>query len=233
MLETPLPPRGKRPAVQARAEHTRLEILEVAERLFAENGYEAVSLRQIAAEAGKSNNNIVQYHFETKDNLLKALMSWRVHQMESARQAMLEQAEAQGMTGDIRTLLGILCLPLLDIYNKDGHRRFPKVLGEYLFRIWPRLKIHPADEDPASVPALSRTINLMHQRLRYIPKDIIRMRSSSCLGMFINNISRIDSQEMLEALPVSKAIQISETFEMMVAAMNAPLGVELAKSLEK
>ena len=51
----------------------RQQLLEVAERLFAKQGYEAVSIRQLAAEAGV-NIAMVSYYFESKENLFKTLL---------------------------------------------------------------------------------------------------------------------------------------------------------------
>ena len=51
---------------------TREKIISAAEQLFAEIGFDAVSLRQIAAVAGQRNTNVVRYHFGNKEGLLKA-----------------------------------------------------------------------------------------------------------------------------------------------------------------
>lgn len=54
----------------------RTRILEVAERLFAEHGFEAVSMRDIADAAGVS-VALLTYHFATKDNLYRTLFERR------------------------------------------------------------------------------------------------------------------------------------------------------------
>lgn len=51
----------------------RLQLLDVAERLFAKNGYEAVSIRQLASEAGM-NVAMVSYYFGSKEKLFEALL---------------------------------------------------------------------------------------------------------------------------------------------------------------
>lgn len=48
-------------------------LLEVAERLFAQHGFEAVSIRKLAAEA-RMNIAMVSYYFQSKDNLLEHLI---------------------------------------------------------------------------------------------------------------------------------------------------------------
>jgi AcrR family transcriptional regulator len=51
----------------------RQHLLEVAERLFAQQGYEAVSIRQLAAEADV-NIAMVSYYFGSKEKLFEALL---------------------------------------------------------------------------------------------------------------------------------------------------------------
>jgi len=53
---------------QEQKKQTREQILDAAARVFARAGFEAASLADIAGEAGVK-KALVQYHFETKDNL--------------------------------------------------------------------------------------------------------------------------------------------------------------------
>ncbi len=57
----------------AQAEQTRAQILETAQRLFAEQGYDATSLQMIADELGLT-KAAVYYHFRAKNDLLHAAM---------------------------------------------------------------------------------------------------------------------------------------------------------------
>jgi len=57
----------------AQAERTRQQILETAQRLFAELGYDATSLQMIADEMGLT-KAAVYYHFRAKNELLHAAM---------------------------------------------------------------------------------------------------------------------------------------------------------------
>lgn len=52
----------------------RKALLEVAERLFAEHGFEAVSIRQLAQEAGV-NLAMVSYYFGSKEGLFQELLA--------------------------------------------------------------------------------------------------------------------------------------------------------------
>ena len=52
---------------------TRQRLIESAARLFAQNGYAASSVAAIGAEAGVS-RGLVNFHFRTKENLLRAVI---------------------------------------------------------------------------------------------------------------------------------------------------------------
>src|SRR5579859_2251157 len=72
---------------------TKQKIMDTAEKLFAEKGYDATSLRQVIAEAGV-NLAAVHYHFGSKEELLDALVLRRVAPVNTARIAMLDQLDA-------------------------------------------------------------------------------------------------------------------------------------------
>lgn len=72
MIE-PHAPGRRRLAVQARGEDTRRRILESALDLFAAQGYEGASTRQIAEGAGV-NLPAIQYYFGNKEGLYRAII---------------------------------------------------------------------------------------------------------------------------------------------------------------
>src|ERR1700744_1693083 len=71
----------------ARAEQTRQHILETAQRLFADLGYDATSLQMIADEL-KLTKAAVDYHFHAKSDILHAVMLPGIRRM----QALLDEA---------------------------------------------------------------------------------------------------------------------------------------------
>lgn len=73
---------------------TKSRILDAAERLFAERGIAATSLRVITAAAG-ANLAAVNYHFQSKDTLVDAVYSRRLEPANQERIAMLDAREAR------------------------------------------------------------------------------------------------------------------------------------------
>ncbi|PZU87794.1 MAG: TetR family transcriptional regulator [Chelatococcus sp.] len=87
------------------AHETRQHIVEIADRLFYERGYEATSFADIARDAGLSRGNFY-YHFKTKDEILGAVIQRRL----AVTRAMLNSWEqnAEAPADRIRSFIRIL-----------------------------------------------------------------------------------------------------------------------------
>ncbi|MDI6749383.1 MAG: TetR/AcrR family transcriptional regulator [Rhodocyclaceae bacterium] len=73
---------------------TRERILDVAERLFMEYGFDGTSMRQITGEAGV-NLAAVNYHFGSKEALLQAVFRRRLACLNEERLRVLDRLEAE------------------------------------------------------------------------------------------------------------------------------------------
>lgn len=91
-----------------------LQILQVAERLYAEQGVDAVSVRQISREAGQKNHSAVQYHFGSARGLLEAILDFRMIPLNARRQRLLDHWESQENPDDIAGLVQTLVEPLTE-----------------------------------------------------------------------------------------------------------------------
>lgn len=91
--------------VEAPALSTEERLLTVAERLFAEHGIDAVSVRAITIEA-EANIAAVHYHFGTKLDLVRALVERRVGEVNAHRLELLRALDAAPTIGprDIATV---------------------------------------------------------------------------------------------------------------------------------
>src|SRR5882724_9695348 len=73
---------------------TQGKILDAAEALFMEHGFEATSLRAITT-AASVNLAAVNYHFGSKEELFQAVLTRRLDPMNQARVALLDRFEAE------------------------------------------------------------------------------------------------------------------------------------------
>ncbi|WP_193604588.1 TetR/AcrR family transcriptional regulator [Nocardioides dongkuii] len=109
---------------------TEARILQTAERLFAERGPEAVSLRAITTEAG-TNVASIHYHFGSKEGLLAALIQTRAAEVSARRAVLLELLEdAESFTA--RELARAFVLPVAEMAAAGGTswvRLIAQILG--------------------------------------------------------------------------------------------------------
>ena len=103
---------------------TRDKILRAGEKLFAADGFDRVTLRQIARAADQRNVAAVQYHFGSKSGLLAAIVDDHREEIDARRAELLEKAEADGTDGDLATLMSILVHPLAAKLDAPGGRAY-------------------------------------------------------------------------------------------------------------
>jgi AcrR family transcriptional regulator len=111
---------GKSQAALPKVRHEesgRETIMDAAERLFAERGIDAVSLRTINAEAGYS-VAALHYHFATRDGLVKALLARAQPQMFAARAARVAHLNTLAQP-TVEGIVEALVLPLTAGMRED------------------------------------------------------------------------------------------------------------------
>ncbi|AMT69730.1 TetR/AcrR family transcriptional regulator [Mycobacteroides immunogenum] len=106
---------------------TDQRLLNAAERLFAERGVDAVSLRAIMAAAG-TNVASVHYHFGSKERLVEALLDRYLDQIEQRRFALLDVAET---AGTLRAIAEAIVIPLAEI-GEEGATAWLSTLGKLM-----------------------------------------------------------------------------------------------------
>ncbi len=127
------------------ASDTRTRLLSAAERLFAERGIDAVSLREITRSSGARNAIALQYHFEDRAGVLQAIFDKHVPEVEARRHAMLDEYEARGEP-DLRALASALVRPLAaKLADRDGGLEFLQIYAELIDR--PREPATPSGSD--------------------------------------------------------------------------------------
>lgn len=149
------------PSATGRGATHRL-LIDVAERLFAERGLDAVSLRAVAQEAGQRNNSAAQYHFGSREGLLRAIIETRSEQVESRRAEQVEALRASGRPPTVRDMVALFVVPLAGCVGP--------VPGHYL-----RFLARVVEADGmASAPGLVHPEGLrhMHHELRRLLPDL-------------------------------------------------------------
>ncbi|MEP3333228.1 TetR/AcrR family transcriptional regulator [Sedimentitalea sp.] len=119
-----------------RGEATRERVLDAAERLFAAEGFDAVSIRRIAAEAGVT-LGVVGFHGGSKQNLMRTVLERRVEALNTRRRAALEALRDAKTPPALGDLVDAYLTPYLEYASQ----------GDPQWRAYARLIARIANDD--------------------------------------------------------------------------------------
>jgi len=118
---------------------TEQKILDTAERLFAQKGYAATSMRQIIAKAGV-NLAAIHYHFGSKEELLDEIIQRKAGPVNAQRLALLDAAKAAagGRPLKVEEILEALLRPMATVASQK--EQFVRLMGRlYAEGLMPQL----------------------------------------------------------------------------------------------
>ncbi|MCW1382686.1 TetR/AcrR family transcriptional regulator [Novosphingobium sp. KCTC 2891] len=161
-------------------------LLKTARKLFAERGIRAVTVREIAREAGQRNQGAVAYHFGTKDALVTRILTDGAERIEARRHAFLAALEAEGGPRTVRDAVAAIIVPSAAFADEDEEH------GSYFNRFLARLALY----DPAFIDrVLEGRYNAGYQRclahLRTLMADLPREAQSrrfAFLGTYVSSL---------------------------------------------
>ena len=113
---------------EAKRAGTRERILGTAERLFAEYGYDGVSIRQIGA-AADAQIALISYHFGTKDKLYRAVFEHRINPVSERRRDALRGAMAAGGGRTIEAVLDAFARPWIEMRGTEEGRQYTRLIA--------------------------------------------------------------------------------------------------------
>lgn len=130
-------------------------ILRAAEVLFAERGLDAVSLREVAIRAGQKNTNAVQYHFRSKEGLVRAIWERHAAGIEARRAELLAQVSGELTLAQVVEMLVTTVLAKLD--DPDGGREYLLIMSQLVSNPQQNiLSIYKTLPEPSSVVLIQR-----------------------------------------------------------------------------
>jgi AcrR family transcriptional regulator len=129
---------------------TRLALMRAAEQLFAQQGVDRVSLREIAIAAGQRNVSAATYHFGSKRELLEAILERHSRPIQEGWLVRLEQDPQRMLT--LEELVELLVRPIVaKIDDPDGGRCYLEICGELVAsRTFPLIGMRVASSSGAA-----------------------------------------------------------------------------------
>jgi AcrR family transcriptional regulator len=109
---------------------TKSAIMDSAEILMAEHGINGVSLREILRDA-KANPAALNYHFNSKDGLIQAILDRRGHGIRVRRLELLRALESTDTVPTVVECIDAVVDPLTEFLHEEGEpgRRFLRFLA--------------------------------------------------------------------------------------------------------
>jgi AcrR family transcriptional regulator len=207
---------------------TRARLLATAERLFAERGVDAVSLREISRESGAKNAIALQYHFDDRAGVVKAIVDKHLRDVDARRHAILDEYEADGTTGAsrdarapdprVRQLAAALVRPLAaKLADADGGREFLQIYADLLNRPDPiTATVEPGQPNGDSLarwrtmvePLLAEDAARLHRRFTAILHSVIELSRRARSGPHTDD--RLFTSYLIDVVTAILAAPVSD-----------------------
>lgn len=171
----------------------RVDLMDAAERLFAEHGIAPVSDRKIAEAAGNSNHSAVKYYFGGRTGLLEALLHRHLDELEPARKALFDESDS--LLGDLRAL--VIPVPL-------AFARLPQPS-------WRARFLRQAYNDPATMdllrdnseyaPVATAVVESVARRLSHLDRQVVTARGRLMTHVIVTACAEIEESADTTATP--------------------------------
>ncbi|MFC4561999.1 TetR/AcrR family transcriptional regulator [Nocardiopsis mangrovi] len=172
--------RGSAPAAQDRAS-TRERLIEWAVRMFGERGIEATSMRALTEAAG-TNIAAVNYHFGSKEGLLRAAVDQTMRAVNDERGRRLDELEAASPRPAVPDLVRAFVEPGAGLARTHGARGsdVARFIGRIIGEPDPRVRrIFAEQVDPVE----GRYLAALGRALPDLGDDGVRFAYTSMLGL--------------------------------------------------
>jgi len=208
---------------------TEVKLILAAEQLFATHGLDGVSLRQINKAAGQRNTSGLQYHFGSKDGLVKAVFRHRLPEIDRRRAVMIADIKAKGLEGDLPVVVRAMFMPLVEeLDGGAGEKAYVRFLAQFYSHPMVR-KAEETSGEYAEVYRMAQTIVG-----RKIPAPIVKQRLAMVTGHVIHALSDLEVRVVSGSTrPSGPKLQlfVQNLLDTVVGALTSPLSETTRASL--
>ena len=206
---------------------TKDRILDAAEGLFMEHGFEATSLRQITALA-EVNLAAVSYHFGSKEDLFEAVLTRRLDPMNQERVALLTRFEREVAPDALscERILTAMFIPALALARdrERGGQNFLRLLGRAYADPAPFIRRFLAEQYAAMI---ARFKAAFARALPHLPRKELSWRLHFVMGALSYTLAGTDALKIIAALSPRETgndeVLLRRLAPFLVAGLKAPL----------
>lgn len=208
-------------------------LLFTAERLYAEKGIDAVSMREISREAEQRNTSALHYHFGSKEALIRAILQRRMSEFDQVRNAFLDQAMTGGELPSVRTAVEALVRPMATGLLEPGK-------ANYYNRFLAAAQMHPdvdivAFTSDESNRGFRRAQALLESILSDLPPSVLRQRYLSSLAFIMFSLAdfeRVKARRGRQNRGFDMARAVENLIDMVIGALMAPVSEQVLSRLQ-
>src|SRR3954465_4837758 len=210
---------------------TRTRILDAAEELFMQHGFEGTSMRLLTAKAGV-NLAAVNYHFGSKDALVEALFRRRLDPMNAARPAELDKLEASERSPSPEAIIRAFINPGLRLLedSRGGGRNFVRLLG--------RTSSEQNKEIGKVIgqmyaPAMQRSKTALERALPQMPREELIWRMHFMFGTLAYTLAATDTVQLIAGSKPEDRYDARLLEDRLTAFLASGLTAPLKSSIKK
>jgi AcrR family transcriptional regulator len=199
---------------------TKTVILDTTEGLIAKNGVRAVSVRDIA-RAACINLAAINYHFGSKDRLLRAVLERRMSDLFDRRMTALDAIEQGGGGATVEALMEAFLGPCMDCdaKTKRRHEGTAKMMSRFFFEEEAMVReVAAAQFGPFHV----RFSTLLKKTVPAVPPDELDWRSSLAMGVLHHYFLFASMRERIQGRRTKPAVGIRRLLAFCSAGLRAP-----------
>ena len=200
------------------ARQTKQAILDTAQRLFSEQGFNQTSMRSITADASV-NLASVNYHFGSKKNLIQAVFKRYFDVLMPELELTLDKVEAtQGESG-LRELFTALIDPMLSLnhVSPNGTATFVQLLGRGYNETQGHLRRFIMQDYGDTVRKLVRAI---HARLPGLSDEEVFWRIHFAMGSFVFSMASSQALTEIAQADFNRKVSIEDVMNHLVPFMS-------------
>jgi AcrR family transcriptional regulator len=206
---------------------TKTRILDAAEELFMEHGFEATSLRSLTATAAV-NLAAVNYHFGSKEELFQAVLTRRLDPMNKERIELLDrlEREAGGKPIACERILFAMLIPALRLARDEerGGKNFLRLVGRAYADPAPFIR-HFLSEQYAGM--IGRFKAAFARALPNMPRKELSWRLHFIMGALSYTLAGTDALKLIAELnpheTTNDEILLRRLAPFLLAGLTAPL----------
>ncbi len=199
---------------------TKTVILDTTEELIAKSGVRAVSVRDIS-RAARVNLAAINYHFGSKDRLLRAVLERRMSDLFDRRMAALDAVERAGDGATVEALMEAFLGPCMacDARTKQRHEGVAKMMSRFFFEEEAMVSAVAAEQfEPFRV----RFAALLKKAVPTVPAEELDWRSSLAMGVLHHHLLFASMQERMRGRRAKPEVEMRRLLTFCAAGLRAP-----------